>query len=151
MLDNRQKLETVRIWLYWQCPRCQHPLLTINGTIYPLSVSQSAHLGQKQKFSGVFAKAAWIFIAFTLFLLVHGTLLFICHCLLHYFSFNLLIKSVSLKIKPLHRGAFCQFTFWWIYYCHSSKSTRKEAGKTYVCALCPRSKWNMGEILAFLA
>ena len=35
----------------------------------------------------------------------------------------------------LHRGAFCQFPFRWIYYCHSSKSTGKETGKTHLCAL----------------
>ena len=26
----------------------------------------------------------------------------------------------------LHRGAFCQFPFWWIYYCHSRGWTEKE-------------------------
>ena len=26
----------------------------------------------------------------------------------------------------MHRGAFCQFPFRWIYYCHSSKLTRKK-------------------------
>ena len=35
----------------------------------------------------------------------------------------------------LHRGAFCQLPFRWIYYwpllCHSSKSTGKETGKTH--------------------
>ena len=31
----------------------------------------------------------------------------------------------------MHRGAFCQFPFRWIYYCHSSKFTRKETGKMY--------------------
>ena len=35
----------------------------------------------------------------------------------------------------LHRGAFCQFPFRWIYYCHSSKFTGKETGKTHLCAL----------------
>ena len=35
----------------------------------------------------------------------------------------------------LHRGAFCQFPFRWIYYCHSSKSTGKKAGKLHLCAL----------------
>ena len=33
------------------------------------------------------------------------------------------------------RGAFCQFPFRWIYYCHSSKSTGKKTGKTNLCAL----------------
>ena len=27
-------------------------------------------------------------------------------------------------------------SFRWIYYCHSSKSTEKETGKTHLCALC---------------
>ena len=37
--------------------------------------------------------------------------------------------------KTVHRGAFCQFPFQWIYYCHISKSTGKETGKTHLCAL----------------
>ena len=37
--------------------------------------------------------------------------------------------------KPVHRGAFCQFPFRWIYYCHSNKSTREESGKTHLCAV----------------
>ena len=36
---------------------------------------------------------------------------------------------------PLHKGAFFQFLFRWIHYCHSSKSTGKETGKTHLCAL----------------
>jgi hypothetical protein len=36
--------------------------------------------------------------------------------------------------RTLHRYAFCQFPFRWIYYCHSSKSTGKETEKTYLCA-----------------
>ena len=40
-----------------------------------------------------------------------------------------------LKYSALHRGAFCQFLFRWIDYCHSSKTTRKETGKTHPCAL----------------
>ena len=38
------------------------------------------------------------------------------------------------QTEPLHRGVFCQFPFRWIYYCHSSKSTGKETGKTHLCA-----------------
>ena len=34
----------------------------------------------------------------------------------------------------VHRGAFCQYTFRWIHYCHSSKSTGKETSKTHLCA-----------------
>ena len=37
--------------------------------------------------------------------------------------------------KQLQRGAFCQFSFRWIYYCHSSKSTGKEIGKMHLCAV----------------
>ena len=43
---------------------------------------------------------------------------------------------VIIHITPLHRGAFCQFPFRWIYYCHSSKSIGMETGKTHLCALC---------------
>ena len=35
----------------------------------------------------------------------------------------------------MHRGAFCQFLFRWIYYCHNSKSTGKETDKTHLCAV----------------
>ena len=31
-------------------------------------------------------------------------------------------------MQALHRGAFCQFPFWMVYYCHSSKSSGKETG-----------------------
>ena len=35
----------------------------------------------------------------------------------------------------VHRGAFYQFPFRWIYYYGSNKSTGKETGKTHLCAL----------------
>ena len=35
----------------------------------------------------------------------------------------------------LHRGAFCQFTFRWIRYYDSNKSTALETGKSHLCAL----------------
>ena len=35
----------------------------------------------------------------------------------------------------MHRGAFCQFPFRWIYYYHSSKSTGKETGKPHLSAV----------------
>ena len=44
-------------------------------------------------------------------------------------------NSFYCKNTPLHRDAFCKFPFCWIYYCHSSKSTGKETGKTHLCAL----------------
>jgi hypothetical protein len=36
---------------------------------------------------------------------------------------------------PLHRGAFCQFPFQWIYFYGSNKSTRKKTDKMHLCAL----------------
>ena len=36
----------------------------------------------------------------------------------------------------MHRGAFCQFSFWWIYYYGSNKSNGKNSGKTHLCAMC---------------
>ena len=38
-------------------------------------------------------------------------------------------------VRTLHRGVFFQFLFQWIHYCHSSKPTGKETGKTHLCAL----------------
>ena len=35
----------------------------------------------------------------------------------------------------MHRGAFYQFSFRWIYYYGSNKSTGKETGKTHLCSL----------------
>ena len=37
------------------------------------------------------------------------------------------------RCSALHRGAFCQFLFRFIHYCH--KSTGKETCKTHICAL----------------
>ena len=42
----------------------------------------------------------------------------------------------------LHRGAFCQFPFWWIYYYGSNKSIGKETGKTHLCAMCWLMQFN---------
>ena len=50
----------------------------------------------------------------------------------HWIIWNLFFK---ICFCTLHRGAFCQFPFRWVYYCHSSKSTGKETGKTHLCAL----------------
>ena len=47
----------------------------------------------------------------------------------------LLSKLDSPVIKTLHRGAFCQLLFRWIYCYDSNKSTGKNAGKTHLCAL----------------
>ena len=38
------------------------------------------------------------------------------------FTYKMNVKSRAVEAG----GAFCQFPFWWIYYCHSSKSTGKE-------------------------
>ena len=35
----------------------------------------------------------------------------------------------------VHRGAFCQFHFRWIYYYGSDKSTGKETGKRHLCGV----------------
>ena len=45
------------------------------------------------------------------------------------------------------RGAFCQFPFRWIYYCHSSESTGKETGKTHLCEWC--NAYTKSRILAY--
>ena len=44
-------------------------------------------------------------------------------------------KKSSDDVLTVHRGAFCQFTFWWIYYYGSNESTGKESGKTHLCAM----------------
>ena len=36
---------------------------------------------------------------------------------------------------PLHKDAFCQFPFRWIYYYVSNKSTGKETDKVHLCAV----------------
>ena len=42
---------------------------------------------------------------------------------------------VGKNLPPMHRGAYFQFIFRWIHYCHSTKSTWKETGKRHLCAL----------------
>ena len=42
----------------------------------------------------------------------------------------------SVVLPLVHRSAFCQFSFRWIYYCHSSKSTGKETEKMHLCVVC---------------
>ena len=46
----------------------------------------------------------------------------------------------------VHRGAFFQFPFRWIYYYGSNKSTGKESGKTHLCALCRRILWTAADL-----
>ena len=46
---------------------------------------------------------------------------------------ELMVSPSHDQLKTSHRGAFCQFPFRWIYYCHSSKSNGKETGKTHLC------------------
>ena len=79
--------------------------MTINGTIYPLSVSQSAHLGQKQKFSEVFAKATWIWANFYFICIVFAGRWYTGVYMslpFPYFSFNLfiLLRLLFIKINP---------------------------------------------------
>ena len=45
------------------------------------------------------------------------------------------IEVHLLTCTLLHRGAFCQFLFRWIYYCHSSKLAGKETDKTHLCVV----------------
>ena len=45
-------------------------------------------------------------------------------------------------ISTVHRGAFCQFPFWWIYYYGSNKSTGKETGETHLCAVYIKHRSN---------
>ena len=51
------------------------------------------------------------------------------------------ISRLGHHFRPLwmattvHRGAFCQFPFRWIYYYGSNESTGKEIGKTHLCAV----------------
>ena len=76
------------------------------------------------------------------FATVHWSLILQRHCLelavtfmspkSKYCSSKLLIFQL---IAVVHRGKFCRFSFRWIYYCHSSKSTGKESGKTHLCAV----------------
>ena len=54
-------------------------------------------------------------------------------------------KSDNLQYNTLHRGAFCQFPFRWIYYYGSNKSTKKETCKTHLCAL---GRWVHGTIVS---
>ena len=63
---------------------------------------------------------------------------------IYLFIYSIYSNLIKLKIysfsntgqmQPLHRGAFWQFPFRWIYCCHSSKSTGNETGKTHLCAL----------------
>ena len=42
--------------------------------------------------------------------------------------------------SPVHSGAFCQFLFRWITYCHSSKTIGKETGKMHLSPVRPTRK-----------
>ena len=71
----------------------------------------------------------------------HGCIYLSPHCVAS--KENLVFVSVWAYVchctAGLHRGAFCQFPFRWIYYCHSSKSTeRKLAKRTYVHCMAKR-------------
>ena len=46
------------------------------------------------------------------------------------------------SLEQLHRYAFCQFPFLWIYYNGSNKSTGKETDKSHFCAL-HSSEWTV--------
>ena len=50
----------------------------------------------------------------------------------------LAIVFLTSEHKAVHKVAFCQFLFQWIYYCYISKPTRKETGKMHLCAALGR-------------
>ena len=60
------------------------------------------------------------------------------------------VAFFQFSVRPVHRGAFCQSLFRWIYYCHSSKSTGKKTGEMHLCAMADmlsisfRACWGMG-------
>ena len=58
------------------------------------------------------------------------------------FFVSFLITDFSLTkvplFQPMHRSAFCQLPFPWIYYWYSTKSTGKESGKMQLCAMVGR-------------
>ena len=49
-----------------------------------------------------------------------------------------------------NRGAFYQYPFRQIYYCHSSKSTKKKTGKTHLCAIYRSLFWGNQLIILLL-
>ena len=55
------------------------------------------------------------------------------HCIYTYEDSELKVHVEC--IAELHRGAFCQFPFGWIYYYGSNKSTGKETGEMHFCEL----------------
>ena len=50
-------------------------------------------------------------------------------------QYSRIYKDVWCSRNTLHRDAFWEFPFRWIYYCNSSESTGKETDKTHLCAL----------------
>ena len=44
-------------------------------------------------------------------------------------------RRAAPRRASLHKGAFCQFTFQWIHYYDSNKSTGLETGKSHLCAM----------------
>ena len=51
--------------------------------------------------------------------------------------FFLITAETPCLFNTVHRGAFCQFPFRWVYYYGSNKSTGKETDKTHLCAVLP--------------
>ena len=66
---------------------------------------------------------------------IYGQIFAIRYYYFVYTTWKVTIFSNSTLHCIEDRGAFCQFPFWWIYYCHSSESTGKETGKKHLCAL----------------
>ena len=59
----------------------------------------------------------------------------VCESTVNEYGLNWTGWAFRALFTTLHRGAFCQFPFRWIDYCHSSKSIGKEIGITHLCAL----------------
>ena len=61
-----------------------------------------------------------------------------------FFRYETIVSRIGLSLgyseqdtsEAVHRGAFRQFIFRWIYYYGSNESTGKKTGKTHLCALC---------------
>ena len=66
--------------------------------------------------------------------------IFFCYkCLDLYHTLSFFPMFITCFTRSLKRNSaqrcILQFLFQWIYYCYSSNSTRKETGKTHLCAV----------------
>ena len=54
------------------------------------------------------------------------------------------------RVSPVHRDAFYQFLFRWIYCYDSNKFTGKETGKAHLCAVLGHKAIETGMILSIM-